>query len=67
MAITAKVKENWKEDKANLEDAISSLKKWMSDYKTERKAEWKLFKDQYKEDLDNIEETLKVMNTLHKK
>lgn len=67
MAIVAGIKENWKEDKVILQNAISALKKSMTAHKAERKTEWRLFKVRFNEDLKNIEKTLKNLNTLNKK
>jgi len=67
MTITNVIKDNWKEDKANLRKAISVMKKSMSDHKAERKSEWKLYKKKVNEDLLNIEESLKNLIVLHKK
>ena len=67
MEITKELKEIWKEDKANLRNAISSLKKSMTDYKKERKSEWKSFKNKFNDDMDNIEKSLEKLKTLHKK
>jgi hypothetical protein len=67
MIIKKELNENWKEDKANLKNAISSLDKSMSDYKAERKSEWKSFKNKFNDDMDKIEKSLKEMKTLHKK
>jgi uncharacterized protein YicC (UPF0701 family) len=67
MVITGESKEIWKKDKANLRVAISSLKKSMTDYKAERKTEWKSFKSKFKDDMNNIEKSLEEMKTLHMK
>jgi hypothetical protein len=67
MAITAKLKENWKEDKAILLNSISSLKKSMTDFKSERKSEWKSFKTKFNDDMANVEHSLKELTALHKK
>jgi len=67
MTITSELKENWKEEKVNLRNAISSLKKSMLTYKTERKEEWKSFKKNYKTDKDKIEQSLKRLTILYKK
>ena len=67
MEITKELKEIWKEDKVNLRNAISSLKKSMTVYKTERKSEWKSFKNKFNDDMDNIEKSLEKLKTLHKK
>ncbi len=47
-----------KKEKSNLENEISSLKKVMSDYKVERKADWKTFKNKMSDDIDTIEKSL---------
>jgi hypothetical protein len=57
----AKVKVNLQEDKEILLDAISALKKSMAAHKKERKAEWMLFKNKFKKDMENIKKTLKIM------
>jgi hypothetical protein len=67
MAITTELNENWKEDKSNLHKAISSLQQGMSDYKTQRKSEWKSFKSKFNEDMDLIEKSLKKLTAMHKK
>lgn len=67
MEITTELKENWKEDKENLQNAISSLKKCMTNYKAERKSEWKSFKNKFNDDMDEIEKSLKKLTSLHKK
>ncbi len=64
---TTELKENWKEEKAVLCEAISTLKKCMTDYKKERKSEWKSFKNKFNDDMDKIEKSLKKLNNLHKK
>jgi hypothetical protein len=66
MDITTKFKKNWKEDKENLHNEISSLKKYMLDYKLERKSEWRLFKIKFNEDMDKVAESLKNLTALHK-
>jgi hypothetical protein len=67
MATTVKSKVNLKEDKVNLHTAISSLKKSLSDYKIERKSDWKSFKTKFNEDLEKVEKSLKKITTLHLK
>ena len=66
MAITKELKVNWKEDKANLQNSISSIKKSMTDFKAGRKTEWKSFKNKFNDDLDKIEKSLEELKTLHK-
>jgi len=60
-------KENLKEDSTSFKTAISSLKKSISDYKTERKSDWKSFKTKFNDDLEKVEKSLKKMTTLHLK
>lgn len=60
-------KENLKEDNSSFKTAISSLKKSISDYKTERKSDWKSFKTKFNDDLEKVEKSLKKMTTLHLK
>ena len=67
MATTTKLKESWKEDKANLDNTISLLKKSMSDFKEERKSEQKSLKSKFNDDMENVEKSLKKFTTLHKK
>lgn len=67
MATAVKLKTNSKEDKVNFHTAISSLKKSISDYKIERKSEWKAFKTKFNDDLEKVEKSLKKMTTLHLK
>lgn len=57
----------WKEDKAKLHTAISSLKKSMTTFKADRKAEWKSFKTIFNENMDNVDNSLKKLKALHKK
>ncbi|HAQ21403.1 MAG TPA: hypothetical protein DCR40_19565 [Prolixibacteraceae bacterium] len=59
--------ENWKEEKEDLRNEIVSLQKEFAKFKKERKSEWKLFKDKFKNDLENIEKSLKNLKALHKK
>jgi hypothetical protein len=66
-AVKSKVKVNAKEDKVNLHTAISSLKKSISDYKIERKSDWKSFKTKFNDDLEKVEKSLKKLTTLHLK
>jgi hypothetical protein len=67
MAIKTELKENWKEDKVDLHNAISSLKKSMTDFKADRKSEWKSFKNKFNDDMVKVEESLKKLTALHKK
>lgn len=67
MAITTRLKQTWKEDRAKLNTAISSLKINMNDFKTQRKSEWKSFKMKFNNDMDKLEKSLLKMTSLHKK
>ena len=67
MAITTLVQENWKEDKAKLEDAISTLKKGLKESKKERKSEWKTIKSRFKDDMKQAEKSLKDLKASRKK
>ena len=47
-----------KKEKSNFEKEISSLKKVMSIYKAERKANWKEFKNKMNDDVSKIEKSV---------
>ena len=57
----AKLKDDSKKKKSNHHKELSSLKKLLGDYKVERKADWKSFKNKMKISIGKIE---KVMNKL---
>ena len=65
--ITPILLETLKKDKANLRKSISALKKSMTEYKAERKTEWKSYKTKFNSDLDTIESSLKKLVVIHKK
>ncbi len=67
MAITTLLKENWKEDKHNLFTTIETLKKSLADYKVERKTEWRTFKNKFKDDMKEVDKSLKRLTHLYKK
>jgi hypothetical protein len=67
MIITKEPKETWKDDKAVLQTAISSLEKSLTDFKTERKSVWKAFKSKFNDDMTNIEKSLDKLKAQHKK
>ena len=67
MTIKKEPKKNWKEDKANLNQAISSMKDSITDYKAERKSEWKSFKNKFNDDMDKIEKSVEELKMLYKK
>ena len=54
MTITPLLKENWKEDKAELQKSVSLLEKEITEYKEERKSNWKLFKNKFHNDLNKL-------------
>jgi hypothetical protein len=47
-----------KKEKANYHKEILSLKKIVSDYKVERKTNWKSFKNKMNDDIDKIEKSI---------
>jgi len=67
MSITKELTPTWKEDKALLRNSVSALKKSMTDYKAERKSEWKSFKTKIRDDMENIEKSLERLIATHKK
>ena len=56
-----------KKDKKKLHEEMSSLKKFMVDYKTERKATWRLFKNKMNNDLRRIGKSLDELSISNKK
>lgn len=66
MTITTLLKENWKEDKVELQNSILSLKKEIADYKDERKSNWRLFKAKFHGDLEKLEKSLKELKSARK-
>lgn len=67
MAPNTKLKRIWKADKINLNNAISYLKKNLTDFKTNRFSEWESFRDKFNDDMEVIEKTSKKKNSNHKK
>lgn len=61
MAKQTKVTKPIKNDKATLHEAILLLEITISEYKAERKAHWKSFKDKMNEELDKIRQTVNEM------
>jgi hypothetical protein len=61
------LKETLQKEKTNLQKEISSLKKVMSDYKVERKTNWKIFKNKMNDDIDKIEKSLSKQSNNNKK
>ena len=60
-------KESWKLDKVNLRNAIVNLKRKMTEFKVERKSEWKSFKNKFNSDFADIEKSLEKIKLRHKK
>ena len=63
----AKLKENSKKEKSSHLKALSSLKKLLSDYKVERKANWKSFKRKMNDDIGKIEKSINKLTVPSKK
>ena len=63
----AKLKENSKKEKSTHHKELSSLKKLLSDYKVERKANWKSFKRKMNDDIGKIEKSINKLATPSKK
>jgi hypothetical protein len=67
MSKKTEAKETLKKDKENHYNEISSLKKIMSDYKVERKANWKSFKTKMNDDIGKIEKSINELTTRNTK
>ncbi|MDI1235095.1 MAG: hypothetical protein PSX81_12500 [bacterium] len=65
--MTTKEKTILKNGKSNLEKEIISLKKVLSDYKVERKSDWKSFKNKMTGDIDKIEKSINMLAAPAKK
>lgn len=63
----AKLKKDSNEEKTGQHKELASLKKILTDYKVERKAEWKSFKSKMKDSIDKIEKSIKKPATPDKK
>ena len=55
------VKEPGIEGNENLHNAISSFKKFITDYKTEKKSDWELLNKEFRHEMDKIEKTIHKM------
>jgi uncharacterized protein YlxW (UPF0749 family) len=53
-----KIKKSFKKEKTTLSAEISSLKKSLSDYKAERKANWKTFKSKMHDDISKLKKLI---------
>lgn len=67
MSATTEEKTILKREKSNHEKEITSLKKVMRDYRVERKANWKTFKNKMKADIDKIEKSIGELTKKKKK
>ena len=67
MSTTTEEKTTLKKRKTTLEKEISSLKKVMSNYKVERKANWKTFKNKMNDDIDKVEKSILKLAVPYKK
>ena len=63
----AKLKDNSKKEKSSQHKELSSLKKLLSDYKVERKADWKSFKRKMKASIGKIEKSMNKVDAPSKK
>ncbi|CAN5429572.1 hypothetical protein BH09BAC3_BH09BAC3_06870 [soil metagenome] len=57
------MKKNLKNEKAKLHEQLSSLKKTIGDFKVERKANWKAFKNSVKDDVNRIKRSIDKLST----
>jgi hypothetical protein len=67
MVRKAKLKNGSKKGKKSHHKELSSLKKLLSDYKVERKADWKSFKSKMKDNIGKIEKAMNKLATPSKK
>jgi len=61
MSNKTELKANLKKEKMKLHKQVDSLKKIISDYKVERKSNWKEFKKKFNEDVEKIEQKSKAI------
>ncbi len=61
MSNKTELKANLKKEKIRLHKQVGSLKKIISDYKVERKSNWKEFKKKFKIDVEKIEQNSKAI------
>ena len=62
-----KLKKNSKKERSSQHKELSSLKKLLSDYKVERKADWKSFKSKMKDSIGKIEKSMNKVAAPSKK
>ena len=67
MTQKVKLKDDSKKDKYRHHKELSSLKKLLSDYKVERKADWKSFKSKMKDSIGKIEKSMNKVAATSKK
>ena len=62
MLNNSELKESFINEKLNLQKQVSSLKKFLSGYKAERKVSWKEFRKKLKDDVERIEQSSKALS-----
>ena len=67
MSLTIELKTNMQQEKTKNLQELSDLKKLLSDYKIERKANWKTFKNKMNNEIDRIEKSLTKLKNKNKK
>jgi hypothetical protein len=67
MAISKYLKENLKEDKVHLFNALSYLKRNLAYFKAEGISEWESFRNKFDDDMDKIEKSSKKKNFMYRK
>ena len=51
------------EENEHLQNAISSFKKFIIDFKEEKKADWESLNEEFKNEMDKIEESIKKLTS----
>ena len=57
------IKKNLKVERAKLHEKLSSLKKIIGDFKVERRANWKAFKNSMKDEVSKIKKSIDKLRT----
>ena len=57
------IKKNLKVERAKLHEKLSSLKQMMSDFKVERRTNWKAFKNSMKDEVSKIRKSIDKLST----
>ena len=65
--IKTEFKTTFKNEKTKLHKEILSAKKCLSDYKAERKVDWKEFKNKMNDNIDKIEKSVDELTSRKKK